>query len=218
MYRIIYISEATVPVGEYELESFLLRWRHNNERDGITGILLYSDSEGRFMQIIEGEKKAIQTLFHHIERDNRHCNLLKLADGPILQRSFCSWLMGFRVVSVKAFEELSGYIEPDTPLFQELLAQMQEPLLRELLLYFPTQPAHGLENPPNRLLVACIGFVVRCRSDAVGARPVAVGTSFVLMPANEGNRQCCLVLYVESTRLLRDFLLYAWRKTKQVTK
>jgi len=144
MYRIIYISEATVPVGEYELESFLRRWRHNNERDGITGILLYSDSEARFMQLIEGEKKAIQALFRHIEQDFRHCSLLKLADGPVPQRSFRSWLMGFCVVSVEAFRKLAGYIEPNTAAFQQALAQTQEPLIRELLLHFPTQQAHEL--------------------------------------------------------------------------
>jgi len=144
MYRIIYISQATVPVGEYELESFLRRWYHNNEQDGITGILLYSDSEARFMQLIEGEKTVIRALFHHIEQDSRHCHLLKLADGPIAQRSFSSWLMGFRVVTVEEFKELTGYIEPDTPLFQQVLAQTQEPLVRELLLYFSAEKSHRL--------------------------------------------------------------------------
>lgn len=143
MYRIVYISKASFPVSEVALGEFLRRWRANNERDNITGILLYSAQEQRFMQLIEGEQEAIFTLFRHIERDYRHCRLLKLADGPIGQRSFTSWLMGFQVLTTTAFTQLAGFLDPDGDDWQQALPE-EDALVRELLQAFMVKQSPGL--------------------------------------------------------------------------
>lgn len=133
MYHVVYISSATFPVSETELETFLQRWRCNNERDNVTGMLLYSEREGRFIQVIEGEQTAILTLFHKIEHDLRHRSLQKLADGPILQRNFTSWLMGFKVLTTAAFTQFASYIDPASPVLQQVLANTNDALIRQLL-------------------------------------------------------------------------------------
>lgn len=133
LHHIVYVSTATLPVTEADLARFLQRWSHHNARDGVTGLLLYAESDGRFMQVIEGEAAAIRTLFGHIEQDSRHRDLLKLADGPITRRHFTAWLMGFNVVSTAAFAQLAGYVEPGSAAFQHALATTPDALIRDLL-------------------------------------------------------------------------------------
>jgi hypothetical protein len=144
MYHIVYISSATAPVSEAELEAYLQRWRQNNERDGITGLLLYSQPEQRFMQLIEGEEEPLRRLFALILQDHRHRDLLKLADGPIAQRAFRDWLMGFEVLSTAAFTQLAGYVDPESAAFQQALQASQDELLHELLGQFLSQRSPGL--------------------------------------------------------------------------
>lgn len=143
MYHIVYVSTATLPVTELELARFLQRWWANNARDGVTGILLYSEKEGRFMQVIEGEQAAIRTLFAQIERDYRHRDLIKLADGPIPARNFTAWLMGFKVLTTAAFAQLAGYVDPTSPDFQLALATTHDALIGHLLETFSAEPTPG---------------------------------------------------------------------------
>lgn len=67
--------------------------RANNARLGITGMLLYAD--GNFVQIIEGPEDAVDALYAKISRDPRHTALLKALDGPIAERRFADWTLGF---------------------------------------------------------------------------------------------------------------------------
>ncbi|MDF7815180.1 BLUF domain-containing protein [Hymenobacter sp. YC55] len=136
MYHIVYISKATLPVSETALGQMLTRWRANNERANVTGILLYSEHEQRFMQLIEGDPAELVPLFAMIEQDHRHRDLLKLADGLIPARAFTSWLMGFSVARVASFRQLAGYIDPHSAAFQQALQRSQDPLIHELLTTF----------------------------------------------------------------------------------
>ena len=133
MYHVIYVSSATVPVAEADLERFLTRWQHNNALHGVTGILLYSEIEARFMQVIEGEQTVIQALFAKIKQDYRHHDILTLADGPISRRNFTAWLMGFRVLSATDFAQLAGYVNPDSTDFQRALADNRDAFMHHLL-------------------------------------------------------------------------------------
>ena len=51
-----------------------------NPAVGITGILCYGG--GQFLQALEGEREAVNTLYHHIETDPRHasCSLMLVED------------------------------------------------------------------------------------------------------------------------------------------
>lgn len=52
MISIAYVSSATVAFNETKLQDLVAQCQRNNERLGVTGILVYSD--GNFMQVIEG--------------------------------------------------------------------------------------------------------------------------------------------------------------------
>lgn len=124
MHHIMYISTATVTVNEATLKEMLVIYRRNNLRNGITGLLLYSGDQ--YVQLIEGEEEAVHQLFSKIENDPLHKNLLKLADGPIQQRLFHEWSMGFKTVRKEDFSCFSSYIDPSKPDFLHTLQPQYE--------------------------------------------------------------------------------------------
>lgn len=91
---IVYVSSARKALDDEALESLLKQARALNERDGLTGVLLYHD--GNFVQALEGETAPLEETFARIERDARHGGLITLHRAPIGRRSFPDWSMGFR--------------------------------------------------------------------------------------------------------------------------
>jgi len=115
LYSIIYISEAAVPLGTDELGLLLEQARTNNLRDDITGMLLYiqrhtTQPGGRFMQVLEGEKEVLQSVYAKIKVDERHKNVILVSGETIRHRSFTSWSMGFKMLEAKDFTMIPGYI------------------------------------------------------------------------------------------------------------
>ncbi|MRT94477.1 BLUF domain-containing protein [Ancylomarina sp. 16SWW S1-10-2] len=105
--HIVYISISHRDLSEKELSDFLLDIRAKNKKLDITGLLLYN--EGSFIQVIEGEKEAIQTLFKLVKNDKRHTNIIELLTEPIAERSFPDWSMGFKVINSKDLEKIPGF-------------------------------------------------------------------------------------------------------------
>ena len=92
----VYVSAARRLFSEEELSALLRKSRANNERDGITGLLLYSG--GNFMQAIEGEETPIRALLDRIEADKRHLRITRLLEEKTESRRFPEWSMAFRPV------------------------------------------------------------------------------------------------------------------------
>lgn len=111
MHHIIYMSRATRPMNDDDLGGLLHEARQGNERQNITGALVYGD--GQFMQIIEGEEAELVSLYARLLKDPRHERVVKLADKQIAQRSFSEWSMAFQTVSPEQFSQLSGYMTPE---------------------------------------------------------------------------------------------------------
>ena len=107
--HIVYISISHRDLSEKELSDFLLDIRAKNKKLDITGLLLYN--EGSFIQVIEGEKETIQTLFKLVKNDKRHTNIIELLTEPIVERSFPDWSMGFKVINSKNLEKIPGFSE-----------------------------------------------------------------------------------------------------------
>ncbi|HEX8424947.1 BLUF domain-containing protein [Hymenobacter sp.] len=110
MHHLIYSSSATHPLSDKDLQDLLANARLYNERQGVTGLLLYH--EGQFMQLLEGEETTIRALYGVIAQDPRHTSVLKLADKYIEARSFPEWAMAFRPLDADAFAQLEGYRTP----------------------------------------------------------------------------------------------------------
>ncbi|HEX8427944.1 BLUF domain-containing protein [Hymenobacter sp.] len=137
MHHIVYVSTAITPISDSYLQELLIRWRASNHRNDITGLLLYSD--GQFMQVIEGEAAPLRLLFENIKKDRLHRGLTKLADGPIPQRNFSSWLMGFHVLSPEKFTELAGYVAPNSHALERAFSTTHDAVMRNLFELFAEQ-------------------------------------------------------------------------------
>jgi hypothetical protein len=112
---LIYVSIATDPFAQKDLVDLLTVSRRNNTADGITGLLLFK--EGKFMQLLEGEKEAVDRLFEKIKSDPRHGNVITLLSGEQDGRGFADFSMGFQNLDDPSVRSLPGYSPYlDTPL------------------------------------------------------------------------------------------------------
>lgn len=107
MIYLVYVSSATKLFTEDELLELLQKARTNNQRDGITGMLLYSN--GNFIQVIEGDEDAVLSLHNRILSDPRHTRIITLLQRPLTKRMFAEWSMGFRNLDLAPEEMPAGF-------------------------------------------------------------------------------------------------------------
>ena len=88
------------------------------------------------MQTLEGPELPVQTLLEKIKSDPRHRNLTTLMEGPILERSFGSWSMGFKKITQETSINVPGYHNSDDFSLMSSQFLQNPPLSLELLLYF----------------------------------------------------------------------------------
>lgn len=93
VFQLGYASAATKPFEGDELVELLTKARSNNAALGVTGMLLYH--EGSFLQILEGRREAVESLYAKITEDPRHVDPLLLFRHEEHPRSFGDWTMGF---------------------------------------------------------------------------------------------------------------------------
>jgi hypothetical protein len=93
LYRFIYLSAESWPLTQADIDDILLASRRNNTADGITGLLVFHD--GRFLQVLEGEKEAVSACVARIRKDPRHDAIFRVENGPVEARAFEGWQMGF---------------------------------------------------------------------------------------------------------------------------
>ncbi|MES2683319.1 MAG: BLUF domain-containing protein [Pseudomonadota bacterium] len=109
--KLIYASQAIKPVDTASLQAILEIARIRNEKDGVTGFLLYADES--FLQILEGEEAVLTATYGRIEKDPRHKSMRLLQRSPITKRRFDLWTMGFDLPDSKTLGSLPGY-QPST--------------------------------------------------------------------------------------------------------
>ena len=116
LFYMVYASTAVGSWSDTELEELLVQARRDNERLGVTGMLLYS--EGSFIQFLEGEKKTVMMMYDKILKDPRHRNAIKLWKAPFHREIFRIGLWGFERSANLIVIKLSGYtnfLEKDFP-------------------------------------------------------------------------------------------------------
>ncbi len=109
MHFLIYVSIAEKPFTSAELLDLLEHARRNNEKAHVTGMLLYK--EGNFMQVLEGEERVVKALAAKISRDPRHSKMITMLEGPLPQREFPEWSMGFADLDAVEASATPGYSE-----------------------------------------------------------------------------------------------------------
>jgi len=90
--RLLYASRPAAALDTATVESIMEQSRSNNPRQGITGLLCFSDDI--FIQVLEGGRDEVCELFNAIVRDQRHNNVRILHFEEIPERRFGGWTMG----------------------------------------------------------------------------------------------------------------------------
>jgi hypothetical protein len=89
----MYVSHTSPDLTPGELDKVLTSSRRNNAMLGITGLLLYID--GGFLQMLEGEERAVRELYTRLSQDRRHWDMRLMLDREVRERAFVGWSMGF---------------------------------------------------------------------------------------------------------------------------
>jgi hypothetical protein len=108
MEHVIYASVAAEDFSAPQLAELLEKARTANKLLGLTGMLLHSDTDGSFFQVLEGEPMAIDHLLNKLRMDKRHSHLTIIIREPIAERNFAEWTMGFASVSPEKLRKIPG--------------------------------------------------------------------------------------------------------------
>ena len=94
--RLVYVSENQIDTGRgsvvKQLGEIMLASKRNNERLGLTGALVFDDMW--FLQVLEGERRAVWRQFERINADERHSDVLLVEMREVDARLFGNWWMG----------------------------------------------------------------------------------------------------------------------------
>ncbi|HOY37563.1 MAG TPA: BLUF domain-containing protein [Piscinibacter sp.] len=90
--RLMYASRAADSVDQEALLAILRKSKAENAANGITGVLCFSG--GIFLQLLEGGRQQVNTLYNRIAADKRHLDVVLLSYEEIGERRFAGWSMG----------------------------------------------------------------------------------------------------------------------------
>ncbi len=105
---LVYFSTSFGLFQEEDLMSILQHSRRNNAQAGITGLLLYLN--GNIIQVLEGEKQAIESLYKRIEKDQRHTHVVCVLNRPITHRLFARWSMAYETLTTSQLEDIDNIV------------------------------------------------------------------------------------------------------------
>jgi len=109
IYFLVYISTASNPADFEMLSSVISQVAIKNKEQGISGFLYYKN--GTYLQLLEGDFKMVNTLFHKIIEDERHKNVTVIIENKIEQRIFNDYESGFLVPkNEKQNQKLNDYL------------------------------------------------------------------------------------------------------------
>lgn len=91
LYYLIYVSRAQVEVGTDTLKALRQVMQRRNRLEGLSGCLLYMN--GEFMQMIEGQREAVEALMRRIRQDPLHRDIRVVVEGSAARRVFVDWGM-----------------------------------------------------------------------------------------------------------------------------
>ncbi len=111
--------------------------RRKNTGRNITGMLLFK--EDTFLQILEGEKEDVESLFNIIKNDQRHEKIIKIFKHKPGFREFENWSMGFHNLDDSATDLPEGYTDFLNSLMALISLNKRPKIAHRLLLHFRDQ-------------------------------------------------------------------------------
>jgi Sensors of blue-light using FAD len=89
--RMLYVSRATGPQTTTVTSSILMTAREHNRAQNITGVLC--QGQGLYLQVLEGDRSAINRLYARIVADRRHHDVEMLLIEETEKRRYARWSM-----------------------------------------------------------------------------------------------------------------------------
>ena len=96
--RLLYVSKPVGPITTHVTASLLENSRVSNKKSEITGVLC--QGSGIYMQVLEGERTAVNALYSRIIADTRHHQVELLSFEEVDQRRYGQWSMALVQLSV----------------------------------------------------------------------------------------------------------------------
>jgi len=91
--RLIYASEVVSTLNPVAVSQIVATASARNAKVQVTGMLAF-DSRC-FLQVLEGRRCVLSELFARIAADPRHRRIELIEVGPVDERAFARWSMGF---------------------------------------------------------------------------------------------------------------------------
>lgn len=128
LHQLTYISTARPTLLPADIEEILRASRRNNEREQVTGLLIFDGK--RFLQALEGPVEAVEQTFSRIAIDPRHRALVRLSSRGVDSREFGNWSMGSHLAGpVAGSGDMVDHVDAMT-------AGLTDPNVRETLRSF----------------------------------------------------------------------------------
>jgi hypothetical protein len=89
--RLLYVSRAVGPQTSTTTASILSTADEHNRANGITGVLCHG--QGLYLQVLEGERSAVNVCYARIVADRRHRDVELLHLEEITERRYPEWSM-----------------------------------------------------------------------------------------------------------------------------
>lgn len=115
LYEVLYVSTLAPEANISVVAAIARRARPANNEKEITGLLIFDGM--RFCQQLEGGQKAVLTLLERIRHDARHVNVEVLHHGPLAERRFKRFSLGYTSAdsdeALAQLERLDGQVAVD---------------------------------------------------------------------------------------------------------
>jgi hypothetical protein len=89
--RVLYVSRAVGPQTSTVTASILATAQAHNRQHGIGGVLC--QGRGLYLQVLEGERSAVNRLYARIVADHRHRDVDMLHLEEVSERRYAAWSM-----------------------------------------------------------------------------------------------------------------------------
>lgn len=143
MFELVYQSSAAPDLTTEDIESILEVAQDFNTKNNISGCLFYHDH--KFLQLLEGDEKAVKILFLKICQNPLHSDVELLSEGAKDKRTFENWKMAYldldankvnskeKELFVLNFRAYSELIEKPSPAVHEFWEKVRDFLEKEPL-------------------------------------------------------------------------------------
>jgi hypothetical protein len=138
---LVYTSRSTQSPSDDDLHEIQALSRRNNERNGLTGMLLYR--QGRFIQALEGPEQALRDRMAVIAADPRHTAVRTLIEERAGRRRFPHWAMEYRPLKPAMVNTVPGYEVVFTELDREVDPATAPLPLEALLRWYQARAAQA---------------------------------------------------------------------------